>query len=94
MSIEVMQAPVISTAHVSEADAKRITEGLEDGSINGMQRNEGWLIHIETNLKDREYVKNTPSLVEALNYFKQYGFYWLMFDADASKVLGLPTYDW
>ncbi|MGP9552457.1 DUF5983 family protein, partial [Halomonas sp. AOP42-D1-22] len=93
-SIEIMQAPIISTGHVSERDSKLITQGIEDRSINGMQRDEGWLVHIATNLKDREYVSNIPSLVQVLKHFAAYDYHWVMFDCDGNHVLGLPTYEW
>lgn len=94
MSFEVMQAPVISTGHVSERDSTLITQGIEERTINGMQREEGWLIHIETNLKDSKFASSIPSLVQVLTHFSNNGFHWVMFDRDAGHVLGLPAYEW
>lgn len=94
MSLEVFHAPVVSTAHVPEAEAKKISAAIEDGAINGMQREEGWFIHIETGISNDVIAAQMPGLHGVLTHFSQQPFEWVLFDCDAHTVEGLEVFDW
>lgn len=94
MSLEVLHAPVISTAHVSEQNGKRISAAIDSGEINGMQRDEGWFIHIGTGRANDVIAKEMPTLHGVLEYFSDKPFQWVMFDCDGDTVDELKTFDW
>ncbi len=98
MSFEVMKAPVISTAHISAEDEKLISKALKDRDLVGMQRDEGWLIHIESNIESDLIKFELGTLADVLVHFSEGdhkdAFEWVLFDCDADVVPELPTYNW
>jgi len=57
--------------------------------VNGMQRDEGWLIHAEQTLGAGFAVLDT-----LLQRARNSGVQWLLFDCDAVAFDELPVFDW
>lgn len=99
LPIEPMLA--ISTAHVSEETAKRLTNDEIDGIIAYAHDDYGWQISITD---DDEQVAERAERVAAgafpqelhvaMEYARSLGCCWLLFDNGAEAIEGLKTYEW
>ena len=86
---QIEQMVVLSTGHVPKQEASRIEELIMDGSITGMQRSEGWLIHTHAP------IDSCPHLTRLLGFAMAYDCEWILFDRDAGTTHDLlPTFDW
>lgn len=79
---------VASTAHVTQEDSEAISKLIRIGTINGMTREFGWLIHVDSNDGD------IPALNAVLSGARESGFHWVLLDSDGDQIEGLPVYDW
>ncbi len=79
---------VVSTGHVTEDENLAIPRLIRNGTIKGMARRHGWLIHVHSSDGD------LASLNTVLTAARQSGFQWVLLDCDGDLVEGLPAYDW
>lgn len=92
MAVEKTIVPIISTAHIKHTDLVIISEDVFDGTINGLGRESGWMIHLATNLDYGNNRWEAQSLAPALQHLHAMGYEWVMFDADGEAMTGLTTY--
>ncbi|WP_028492635.1 hypothetical protein [Thioalkalivibrio sp. ALE19] len=83
---------VISTGHLPYREAQSVTQGLKDGPLIGMEREEGFLILADPLHSDDKHA--FPQLDSILDCFHKRGFEWVLFDRDGAKVEAFPVFDW
>lgn len=89
----IMQAPVISTAHVDKAASETLAE-MADGSVSAIvyDISGGWLIYCG---EEYDPPAATPDSVKAcIRWAMSHGFQWVRLDMDADAIDALPTYEW
>lgn len=85
---------VLSTAHITEGEAKDIELELALGPLSGFSREYGYMLHVSSNqllIAEQQGWNNVRELLSAARYA---GYNWLMFDRDAEIITGYPTFDW
>lgn len=85
----VMEVPVISTGHVSRADADLLEHGENSHAITQDEFSVILIIEDENN-----FPECSPAFNTLLTAFRDLGYGHLRLDVDGEEVDGLPTYDW
>lgn len=84
----------ISTAHLSEADAQRLTAGDTPTGLRVMDDEYGFLVAVPP-AGDEAHLSRLPTtLHQCLSWAREQDAAFVLFDRDADPVEGLPTYDW
>lgn len=91
----VMQVPVISTGHFTEAAAAELSDTLPGEAFHDapcMVGSHGGMIYCA----DVENLpESAPQCVrDVLEWGKREGYEWLRLDADGDTIAGLPEYAW
>lgn len=105
--LEIEKLAVISTAHVSEHTVSLLPEkaaDLEHGRPDRPKhdwwpefvRDEGWLFYLYGYQDEFDYnYQNAPKdLKDVLQYVRNSGCLWCLFDCDGRTIDGLYTYEW
>jgi hypothetical protein len=84
----------LSTGHVTEATAKRLTDRPESIGLPVYPKGEyGWIVWAGTESVTR--VVDVPAdLVTVVKFAQERGCEWIMFDCDAPLSDSLPSFDW
>jgi hypothetical protein len=93
--LEIAKMLVLSTAHVDEDTALRLTKGMlptDFCTTYFAKGGYGWFMHVSEEIADRE--ANPQSLANCLDFAVRHGCQWIMFDRDGDTVDELTTYDW
>lgn len=97
---EVLCVPVISTAHVTEADMERLTDAIRSDSIPGAAYAEGAWVWVPSSPDrvgeddDEETYEGMPSVLRVVRWARKQGFHFVRLDRDADEVSDLPSYEW
>jgi hypothetical protein len=92
---EIAKMLVLSTAHLDEDTALRMTKRLlpTGTALIYFDKSEyGWFVHVSEEIADRE--ANALSLANCLDYAARLGCQWIMFDRDGDTIPELTTYSW
>lgn len=81
---------VVSTAHISHADIKRLENDIRTGDTNGLIRDEGLIIY--TGLPNE--LDKYPTLKPVVDMAIADNVLWIMLDMDGEVYDNLPQYDW
>lgn len=90
MTIHTESMLVLSTGHLPEGEAHYLTRAIKEGRVNGMHREEGWLIHTRSLVGAEGF----PGLAYLQGYAAALGHEWLLLDNAASLVEQLPVFEW
>lgn len=88
--MEIETIPIISTGHVSEETANAIYDG---GLGDLMKSVYGWIIWVcpDAEIDPYEWPQDLATVVD---WAREQGYMYVMFDRDADTIEGLPIYDW
>ena len=104
--LEIEKLAVVSTAHVSEDTANKLPATALDLAGRpdlpalpwwpAFVRDEGWLFYLYGYQDEFEYKYELApkDLKDVLQYVRNSGCMWCLFDCDGTKVDGLFTYEW
>lgn len=87
---------VISTAHVSEATAKRLdnTSPKEWPCVGGPYGEYGWFLYAHDENAGVGPDAIPDELFDVMSWARRQGFDYILFDYDADQVAELPAFDW
>lgn len=89
--IETMTALVVSTNHVTAAEARAFSDSACE-IITIMSSDYGWLISSDTDSID--LTQYSDGLRRVIELARSRGLGWVHFDGAGPKVDGIPSYDW
>lgn len=92
-SIWIMQAPVISTAHISLEFSKKLADWMYERAPWGQEILDlegGWMFFVGANEAD-----NVPDELQHLfTWAASGGYEWLRLDEDGDVIPNMPVYEW
>lgn len=105
MTLPIEKILVLSTAHLEESVAKALPDAASSDDARANQRDamwhptwtrpEGWMFYVPPRgIEDHRYDDAPHCLKACANLAREVGCVWLMFDCDAMRIDGLPTWEW
>ncbi len=97
MSFDVMQVPVISTAHITKEDGEQLMKADPRDVLATLYDSSGHIVHADL---DEEMTEAFPpdrfsdAFRAVVQFFRDRGFTYLRLDAHASTAPDLPTFEW
>ncbi|MER8376664.1 hypothetical protein [Mesorhizobium sp. M1409] len=94
--LEIHKFVVVSTAHVSEATAKRLdhTPAKDWPCAGGPYAEYGWFVYAHDENSGPGENAIPADLFDVMTWARRQGCEYILFDCDADQVDGLPAYDW
>lgn len=94
MAAEFHKIAVVSTAHLTNAEARALETGLRPQATLGAFE-EGWFVSCHSaRLPDYEADQHWPALEAVRAWAAAQECEYVMLDRDAEQVPGLPVYQW
>ncbi len=95
-TLETRRFVVISTAHVSEATAKRLnsTPPKHWPCLGGPYGEYGWFLHAHDENAGVGSDAIPDELFDVMIWARRQRFDYILFDCDADQVAELPAFDW
>lgn len=96
MSLEIHKMLVLSTAHVMSSTADELEFGETKADWKpAFTREEGWVFYVPGASADDSRYNDAPNDIRMLIEFaRDQGVQWLMFDSDGPTVDNLEVYEW
>lgn len=95
-ALTILRVPVISTAHVSEADMERLTDRIRSSDYPGAAYDEGCWLWIPLNEGDGDdpIYNGLKSILDIVEWARKNQYAYVRIDRDGDEISDLPTYDW